>query len=73
MTQLFTHPALLIPAGVLALLALGFGLWAQARPGQGVRVVGQRPAVQGLGLGLVLAGLGIGLPSPGGDCRKCPG
>ena len=64
MMPLFTHPVLLIPAGILALLALGSGLWAQARPGQGVRVVGQRPAVQGLGLALVLAGLGIGLAEP---------
>lgn len=60
----FTHPLLLIPAGVLVLLTLGFGVWAQARPGQGVQVVGQKPLLQGLGMALVLAGLGIGLAEP---------
>ena len=64
MIPTFTHPIVLIPAGALVLLTLGFGLWAQARPGQGVRVVGQWPLVQGLGLALVLAGLGIGLAEP---------
>ncbi|HWQ10068.1 MAG TPA: VWA domain-containing protein, partial [Holophaga sp.] len=64
MKLLFTHPAFLPVAGALALLALGAGLWAQARPGQGVRVVGQRPVLQGLGLSLVLAGLGLGLAEP---------
>lgn len=64
MTPTFTYPLVLIPAGVLVVLTLGFGLWAQARPGQGVRVVGQRPAVQGLGMALVLAGLGLGVAEP---------
>ena len=60
----FSHPIVLFPAAVLVLLTLAFGLWAQARPGQGVLVVGQRPVVQGLGMALVLAGLGIGLAEP---------
>lgn len=64
MIPTFTYPLVLIPAGILVVLALGFGLWAQARPGQGVRVVGQRPALQGLGMALVLAGLGLGVAEP---------
>lgn len=64
MIPTFTYPIVLIPAGVLMLLTLSFGLWAQARPGQGVRVVGQVPFLQGLGMALVLAGLGIGLAEP---------
>ena len=64
MIPTFTYPIVLIPAGVLVLLTLSFGLWAQARPGQGVRVVGQRPLLQGLGMALVLAGLGVGLAEP---------
>jgi hypothetical protein len=64
MTLLFTHPAFLVPAGVLALAALALGLWAQVRPGQGVLVVGQRPGLQGLGMALVLSGLGLGLAEP---------
>jgi len=64
MIPTFTHPLALLPAAVLVLLTLGFGLWAQARPGQGVLVVGQRPLVQGLGMAVVLAGLGIGLAEP---------
>lgn len=64
MIPTFTHPLVLLPAGVLVLLTLALGLWAQARPGQGVQVVGQRPFLQGLGMALVLAGLGIGLAEP---------
>lgn len=60
----FTHPGLLLPAGLLALIALGFGIFAQLRPGLGVRVVGQRPAWQGLGMALMLGGLGLGLAEP---------
>ena len=60
----FTHPWLLLPAGLLALAVLGFGVFAQLRPGLGVRVVGQRPAWQGLGMALMLAGLGLGLAEP---------
>ena len=60
----FTHPWLLLPFGLLALGALGFGLFAQARPGLGVQVVGQRPGWQGLGMALMLAGLGLGLAEP---------
>lgn len=60
----FTHPWILLPAGLLALLALLLGLWAQTRPGLGVRVVGQRPWRLGLGAALILAGLGVGLAEP---------
>ena len=60
----FTHPWILLPAGLLALAAVGFGAFAQLRPGLGVRVVGQRPAWQGLGMALMLAGLGLGLAEP---------
>lgn len=60
----FAHPILLLPAGILALLALAFGVAAHLRPGLGVRVVGQRPLLQGLGMALVLAGLGLGLAGP---------
>lgn len=61
---MITHPMVLIPAAVLALAALVFGLWGAARAGNGVRVVGQHPGWQGLGLALVLAGLGLGLAGP---------
>jgi hypothetical protein len=64
MIPTFTYPIVLIPAGILVLLTLCFGIWAQLRPGQGVQVVGQRPFFQGLGMALVLAGLGIGLAEP---------
>ncbi|HEX9081396.1 MAG TPA: hypothetical protein VF768_03900, partial [Holophagaceae bacterium] len=60
----FTHPWILAPAALLALVALGFGLWAQLRPGLGVQVVGQRPLWQGFGMALMLAGLGLGLAEP---------
>jgi hypothetical protein len=60
----FSHPLLLWPAAVLALLALALGLRASLRPGLGVRVVGQRPLLQGLGLALLLGGAGLGLAEP---------
>ncbi|MBS1766756.1 MAG: VWA domain-containing protein [Acidobacteria bacterium] len=61
---MITHPVILLIAGVLALLALGFGLWSAARAATGVRVVGQHPGWQGLGIALVIAGLGLGLSGP---------
>ncbi len=64
MTPNFTYPTFLIPTGLAVLAALVFGIWAQARPGQGVRVVGQRPVLQGLGMALVAAGVGLGLAEP---------
>lgn len=60
----FSHPWALAPALALALLALALGLVAQARPGLGVRVVGQRPWMLGLGAALILGGLGLGLAGP---------
>ena len=60
----FTHSWLLLPTGILALGILLLALRAQLRPGQGVKVVGQRPIWQGLGLALVAAGLGLGLAEP---------
>jgi hypothetical protein len=60
----FSHPWILLPAAGLALVALLAGLWAQTRPGQSLRVVGQRPWVLGLGASLILAGLGLGLAEP---------
>jgi len=60
----FSQPRLLWPAAALALLALALGLRAQLRPGLGVRVVGQRPLLQGLGLALLLGGAGLGLAEP---------
>jgi hypothetical protein len=68
----FTHPLLLWPAAGLAALALGLGLRAQLRPGLGVRVAGQRPWLQGLGLALVLAGAGLGLAGPRGGPVEAP-
>ncbi|HET6330689.1 MAG TPA: VWA domain-containing protein [Holophagaceae bacterium] len=61
---MITHPLFLIPAAALALAAFVFGLWSAWRPGNGVRVVGQHPGWQGLGIALVLAGLGLGLAEP---------
>lgn len=60
----FTHPELVWPAVALAVLALALGLAVALRPGIGIRVVGQRPLVQGLGLGLVALGVGLGLAEP---------
>ncbi|MBI4912067.1 MAG: tetratricopeptide repeat protein [Acidobacteria bacterium] len=60
----FTYPWMLWPALGLGLLALGLGLWAQFRPGQSVRVVGQSPFRLGLGMSLVLLGLGAGIAGP---------
>lgn len=60
----FSHPWILVPAAILALLVLALALWAHLRPGQGVQVVGQRPLWQGLGMALMLAGLGLGLAEP---------
>ena len=64
MTLPFSHPVFLAPALALALLVLLLGIWAQLRPGVGVRVVGQKPLLQGLGMALVLAGAGLGLAEP---------
>lgn len=64
MTLPFSHPVFLAPAAGLAVLALLLGAWAQLRPGIGVRVVGQKPLLQGLGMALVLAGAGLGLAEP---------
>lgn len=60
----FSYPVFLWPAAGLALLCLAAGLWAQARAGLGVRVVGQRPWALGLGLAFMLGGIGIGLAEP---------
>jgi hypothetical protein len=60
----FSHPWILVPAGLILLLVLLLALRAQLRPGLGVQVVGQRPLWQGLGLALVVAGLGLGLAEP---------
>ena len=62
--RFFTHPLLLLPGLALAALALLLGLWGQSFPGFGVKVVGQRPLLQGLGLALLLAGVGLGLAEP---------
>jgi len=64
MTFPLSHPIFLAPAFGLALLALFLGIWAQFRPGIGVRVVGQKPLLLGLGMALVLAGAGLGLAEP---------
>ena len=60
----FSHPVFLLPSAALALAALLLGLWAQLAPGFAIRVVGQRPLLQGLGLALVLGGAGLGLAEP---------
>ena len=69
---LFSHPQFLLPAAGLMLLALGLGLWAQAAPGFGVRVVGQRPLLQALGLALLLGGCGLGLAEPRWGAPEVP-
>jgi len=60
----FLHPWAAITGLGLFLLALGFGFWAASRPGLGVRVVGQRPLLQGPGIALVLLGAGLGIAQP---------
>ncbi|MBS1767964.1 MAG: VWA domain-containing protein [Acidobacteria bacterium] len=61
---MITHPLYLLIALPLALAALGAGLWSASRAATGVKVVGQHPGWQGLGLALVIAGLGLGLSAP---------
>ncbi len=72
MTVLFSHPLLLWPSAALALLALVLGARAQLAPGLGVRVAGQRPLLQGLGLALLLAGAGLGLAEPRWGAIEAP-
>ena len=72
MTLPFSHPLLLWPAAALALLALALGLRAQLAPGLGVRVAGQRPLLQGLGLALLLGGIGLGLAEPRWGAIEAP-
>ena len=60
----FSHPWILVPAGMGVLVVLLLALRAQLRPGLGVQVVGQRPLWQGLGMALLVAGLGLGLAEP---------
>ncbi|MBK8726014.1 MAG: VWA domain-containing protein [Holophagaceae bacterium] len=60
----FTHPELFWPTVAVAALALAAGLFVALRPGVGIRVVGQRPAWQGLGLALIALGVGLGLAEP---------
>lgn len=64
MMPAFTHPQFLLPGALLAGLVLLAGLWAQTRPGVGVRVSGQRPWLLGLGASLMVGGLGLGLAEP---------
>jgi hypothetical protein len=66
------HPAWLCAGAALALLALVLGLRAQLAPGFGVRVAGQRPLLQGLGLALALAGIGLGLAEPRWGAPEVP-
>ncbi len=68
----FTYPMVLGPAAGLALLAFCSGLWAQGRSGLGVRVVGQRPWMLGLGLAFMLGGLGLGLAEPRWGAPESP-
>ena len=64
MTPTLSHPWVLVPAALAALVILGLAVRAHLRPGLGVQVVGQRPLWQGLGLALVALGLGLGLAEP---------
>jgi len=68
----FSHPLLLWPTAALVLLTLALGLRAQLAPGLGVRTVGQRPLLQGLGLALVLLGAGLGLAEPRWGAASAP-
>lgn len=72
MIHAFEHPLLLLPAALFVLLALIFGLAAHVRPGLGIRVVGQRPLIQGLGMALVVGGVGIGLAGPRWGLPEAP-
>ena len=67
-----SHPALLWAGAGLALATLALGLWSQGFPAYGVRVVGQRPWLQGLGLGLLMAGAGLGLAEPRWGAPEVP-
>ena len=68
----FSHPQWLLPAAVLALLPLALGALAQLAPGLGVRVTGQRPLLQGLGLATLLAGVGLALAEPRWGAPEAP-
>lgn len=64
MMPTFSHPQFLAPTAGIVGLALLLGLWAQLRPGLGVRVVGQRPWLLALGLAVLAGGAGLGLAEP---------
>jgi hypothetical protein len=64
MSATFSYPWLLAPFAALALLVIAMSIFAQLRPGLSVRVVGQRPIGQGLGMALILLGLGLGVAEP---------
>lgn len=72
MSGLFIHPWVLLPTLALALAALVFGVLAHLRPGLGIRVVGQRPLVQGVGMALLVGGLGLGLAEPRWGLPEAP-
>lgn len=72
MSAHFAQPLWLWPLAGLALLALLLGAWAALRPGVGIRVIGQKPLVQGVGMMLMLAGLGLGLAQPRWGLPEAP-
>ncbi len=72
MNSHFAEPLWLWPMAGLALLALLSGAWAALRPGVGIRVIGQKPLVQGVGMMLMLCGLGLGLAQPRWGLPEAP-
>ncbi|HJV21256.1 MAG TPA: VWA domain-containing protein [Holophagaceae bacterium] len=72
MTSHFAQPLWLWPLAGLGVLALLFGAWAALRPGVGIRVIGQKPLLQGFGMLLMLLGLGLGLAQPRWGLPEAP-
>ncbi len=72
MSAWFAQPLWLWPLAGLAVLALLAGVWAALRPGVGIRVIGQKPLLQGLGMMLILGGLGLGLAQPRWGLPEAP-
>lgn len=68
----FAQPLWLWPMAGLGVLALLFGIWAALRPGVGIRVIGQKPLIQGFGMLLMLLGLGMGLAQPRWGLPEAP-
>ncbi len=72
MSAYFAQPLWLWPMAGFSVIALLLGAWATLRPGVGIRVIGQKPLIQGFGMMLMLGGLGLGLAQPRWGLPEAP-